>query len=208
MTSDRQKIPNPDTDPAEKSSGQHKPFGIMVRILFSPVTGFKRLKASGLTPEAFNAAVFFPLLAIVSASSFIGMIYFPDTGVSDALRNAISVFISFFLTYFAIFPLMQLSVGKEHIGSFTSPYGRKMVSAGMSSLVIFYTLYELCPLLEPILFFSPLYTVYLFARGFKWTALPQNKKTPALIELSIISVFMPYLIDWAFGILNNLNSLL
>ena len=198
------------TNGEAKNTGGRKesPAKFFMNLLLSPVVGFKKLKSSRLTPEAFNAGVFYPLLAIASASTFMEMAYYPDRGLSSTLINAICTFISFFITYFAVFPIVRLTSGQECGEKIAGRYGKLSVSATMSTIVLYHILYTLCPFLEPLLFFAPVYTVYLIYKSLRGVRIPEQRTLSVTATVSLVEIFIPYLIELCFkAMLGNNQSI-
>lgn len=182
------------------------PWSAYFRVLLSPVNGLKRLKSSAISPEVMASRVFYPILALVAAASFMDIPYKLDTDVSSILQSAVALFVSFFISYFAIFPIGGAVLGVKASEKISSAYGKLLVLVTLSSLATMYLLFELCPVLEPVLFFAPIYTIYIICRGAKMLRLEDKMLTPTILVISLLEIGLPYLIYWVFKALLQINS--
>lgn len=172
---------------------------LMFRTLLTPVDGWKALKRVHFSPDKFASACFYPLTALASVSQFAELLYGADTPLSTLIVSALRVFMSFFLGYFLI-----LLVGKVLIkGSksvFDSEFGKIFVMDSLSSLAVFYSLILFLPMLEPVLVFLPLWTIYAICRGVRFLRLPSDSVTIATCLLSLIIIGMPLVVGWLFSL--------
>jgi len=185
---------------------RENPWMAFVRVILTPVHGWKRLKSSQISPEVFASRVYYPLLALIAAATFMDIPYGIDSDISSILQTAIALFVSFFITYFAIPALSNVLLGKTSGEKISSGFGKNLILCTLSSLALMYLIYELCPVLEPILFFAPIYTVYLICRGVKMLRLPDSRSLPAIFVISLFEIGLPYIIYWCFKALLQINS--
>ena len=187
-------------------SGQDvSPWRLFFSVLFTPVQGHKRLKNSKLDPAVMVSRVYYPVLALVSAAAFMDLAYGLDNDISSILQNAVALFVSFFITYFALFPAAGGLLGKNVSEKLASGYGRRLVSVTLTVLALNFLLYELCPVLEPVLFFAPVYTIYLITRGVKFLRLDDKRNTACIMVIVLLEIGLPYLIYWCLKAFLQIN---
>ncbi len=187
-------------------SGQDvSPWRLFFSVLFTPVQGLKRLKNSKLDPAVMVSRVYYPVLALVSAAAFMDLAYGLDNDISSILQNAVALFVSFFITYFALFPAAGGLLGKNVSEKLASGYGRRLVSVTLTVLALNFLLYELCPVLEPVLFFAPVYTIYLITRGVKFLRLDDKRNTACIMVIVLLEIGLPYLIYWCLKAFLQIN---
>lgn len=177
---------------------QHSPWAIFLRLFYSPLSAWKQLKNSSYGPERTAAKVFYPLIALASAGAFIGKYYDPGLSVAVLLQNAIGIFIAFFIGYYLVIVLCRAALPGDGKAKIDIPYGRKWLQFLMSTLAVFFTIFELVPALEPVLVFTPIYTVYLSLRGVRFLRLKEVKDAPVGWAVGILAIGVPYGIFYIF----------
>lgn len=65
---------------------------------------------------------------------------------------------------------------KEVSESVTSEFGKVFVLLSLSSLCLFFTAIELCPMLWAVFIFLPLWTVYVVCRGARFFRFPDRRQ--------------------------------
>ncbi len=170
------------------------PFALFLRVLVAPRGGWKAVRRSAIPIDRMNAGALYPLLAVVAAAAFMQLFYDTNATVSSCLISAIIVFLSFFITQFVVLPLLSLCLPFEEKSLCKKLYTRSLVSLALSIEVFFYIIYELLPLLEPMLtFFAPLILIYSVTEGVKRMRAPENLNTRIIIILSILLLGIPLL---------------
>ncbi len=174
------------------------PWILFLQLFWSPLKAWKRLKNSGLTPEEVSSKMFYPIVALSSVAQFINKIYNPSLTLGNLLECAIGIFISFFLGYFLVLVLCRLVLpgdGKEKIDTL---YGRTWLQYVISTLCSFFIIYEIIPVLEPIMVFAPLYTLYITLRGVRFLRMKSGNETPVGWTVGLLSVAVPCGIYYLF----------
>lgn len=174
------------------------PWVLLIRMFVSPLRAWKRLKNSGLTPDEVSSKMFYPLIAVASLGQFLHKIYNPALSLGFLLEGAIGVFISFFLGYFLVLVLCRGVLpgdGKEKIDTL---YGRTWLQYIFSTLCIFYFIYEAVPVLEPVIVFAPLYTLYITLRGTRFLRMKEGNESSVGWTVGLLSVGVPYGINYLF----------
>lgn len=170
------------------------PFFAFFLMFLSPITGWKNIKSAAFKPEEVAGRLFYPMVALVAAGEFMQLIYQCDLTVTKLLKDAVIIFISFFLGYFSILFLVEFLFKKNARIKITTDFGKIFVLMNLSSLALFYFLYEVLPLAGPILVFTPIYTLYLIIKGVKYLRLPQENYNFNIFLLSLLIIGLPILI--------------
>ena len=173
---------------------------LMLRSLLTPVHGWKAIKRSGLSPDRFASECFYPLTALASVSEFGQIIYGADVPVTSLIVSALIVFISYFVGYFMILVVGRI-VLRDGRKVLESNFGKLFVMNALSSLALFNSLVQLLPMLEPVLVFLPLWTIYVVCRGVRFLRLPRESETLVSCVLSLLIVGMPTLVGWLFSLI-------
>ena len=185
---------NPAVNKRKKSDKNRlHPLFAVFYLIISPLAGWKKIKGNPATPETFAQKMFYPLIALCSALSFYGMIFNPELSVSSALQKAVIIFMTWFISYFIITLSVKITIGKE-----ATPFIKKFVMSSLSTLIFFYIIYELIPQIEPLIVFTPLYTMYIIFRGAKYIGLEKGKETQSIVALCALILGIPLFLSWIF----------
>lgn len=173
------------------------PFRIFLKTLTSPVEGWKELKRSKMKPDDFARGCFYPLLALMAACNFATYFWMPDLGLKSVLINAFSVFISYFLGFFVVMLLLCNAMPRDCRRQLDTDFARCFVMTALASLSLVQTFIECMPILEAVLVFLPLYTIYMIVKGVRLLRCPENRGTLLAISLSVLTIGIPMLLGWA-----------
>lgn len=185
---------------ANRPPKQHSPIAILLSLMTNPTDGWKKLRRSPFSPEEMASRCLYPLCAMAALSKFADLIYPGDATISGSLIGALIIFMSFFFGYFIIGPIAKILLPKDTKAFTETPFAKKFFMAMLSSLAIFLTVYECVPMLQPILVFLPLWTIYLISKGSRFVKATQSKPTAVAGILSIVTIGSPLLIYWLFDI--------
>ena len=188
-------------------AGFGKYWGIFFRILMSPVEGWKKLKRLHSTPEKVNSILLFPSLALVAIAGFISSLCWNLLTVQQALPKAIEAFCGFFFGYFCVLILVKLLLPKEGREAFDKPFGKNFVAVAMTSLAIFDVLIFALPMLQPVLVFLPLWTIFIICRGCRLLGVPEKIQIQTSTILSVLTIGVPWAISWLFSVIAPMNTL-
>lgn len=172
------------------------PVAILMKILMTPVEGWKALKRSKITPEKFAAGSFFPLVAVAAMSGFADLFYEGDVALSEVLMQALITFISFLFGYFSITPVSQLLLPRNARDVVKKPVSKLYALAGISSLALFYAVYTLLPMFGPALVFLPIWTIYILFRGIRILRVPADHETHVVVAYCLMVIGLPALWGW------------
>ncbi|MCM1291665.1 MAG: hypothetical protein NC201_05725 [Prevotella sp.] len=176
-------------------------WGVLIRLFVSPLNGWKRLKNSRLTPEKVASGMFYPLISVASLSVFADKFYSGERSLSLLLERAIGVFVSFFAGYYIVLILCKMILPGDAKQKIESRYGKMWLEYLISTLTIFYILYEILPVLEPILFFTPIMTLYLAIKGVRFLRLEDGGESATGWTAGLLSVAVPYGINYLFEVI-------
>lgn len=191
------------TDSGQKGDSVHSyvnPWLILLRLFLSPLKAWKILKNSVLKPDHVASKMFYPLIGLASLSGMLKKIYFPGMTLGQLLEGAIGVFIAFFVGYFVLLVCCRLFLPGDGKIKIDTPYGKMWLQYLISTLTIFYTIYEAFPMIEPVMVFTPLFTIFLAIRGVRFLRLKSVDEAPVGWAVGILTVAIPYgiysLFEW------------
>lgn len=168
----------------------------MFRILSNPVEGWKNFKRGKFKEEKVASTCFYPLAALASISEFVAYFYNSELTLNELLVPAIVTFISFFFAYFTVILTAGFLLPKGGGEAISKNFGKTFVMINMSTLALFYILYELMPMLGPVFAFLPLWTIYIIFKGVKFLRFPKDKEISAAGMLSFLTIGTPMLWYW------------
>ncbi|MCH5228520.1 MAG: hypothetical protein J1F12_00815 [Muribaculaceae bacterium] len=171
-------------------------FGLLIRIMFNPVEGWKKLRRSGLSIEKLQSGCFYPLLSLLAISKFADYFYSVDVNLSKVVTESVVAFVSFFFGYFCIEKIMTLLLSKEPEEKVKEDFGKGYILISLSSLVIFSVITDLLPMIWPILIFLPIWTLYLMYKGVRFFLLPHKSEGKFYVVMGASAIGVPLLIEW------------
>ena len=177
------------------------PLRILLRILVSPVEGWKELRRSALSGDSVAQGCFYPLLALMAAAVFATLFYIPSTSLQTLVVDALILFISYFLGYFCVILVLKTLLPADCREAFDKDFGRELVMMSMSTLSMVQILIELVPFLQPLFVFLPLYTIYLIVKGVKYLRCPAHRETMLMVSVSLLTIGIPPLLQWLLGMM-------
>lgn len=182
------------SDESKPNTGS--PLLMLMEILVTGTAGWKQLRRSRLTPEQTAAGCFYPILALASACRFADWFYLPEFILSETLIKAFSVFIAFFLSYFAVQVACRLLFPHDAKAKTDTPYFKQVVQYALSSLALFLLPSELVPVLEPLTVFLPIWTAFIITKGTRFLRLPQSHENRCMVTIVVTTIAMPYILMW------------
>lgn len=176
-------------------------FLLLLRILISPIEGWKKLRRSRLTVENIQSSCFYPILAILAISKFVNLYYIPKITLSEIVIQATVVFVSFFFGYFCIILFLRNILPKGIGKQFEESYGKEYIFMGLSSFAFFSIFIQLLPMLWPILIFLPIWTIFILCKGIKFFKFPSKGILTILLVINFSVIGIPIGIDWLLNFL-------
>lgn len=175
--------------------------GLLFKIMFNPVEGWKSLRRSHMSIETLQSSCFYPLLAILALSEFADFFYSVTVGLSQVITQSVVTFVAFFFGFFGVQMILTWVLPKDVAIKFESKFGKEYILIGLSTLALFTIFTNLLPMLWPILIFLPIWTLYIMFKGVRFFHIDprQEMKFFVLSGSSVIGV--PLLIDWVLNTL-------
>lgn len=170
---------------------------LLFQILVTGTTGWKELRRSRIKPEQAAAGCFYPILALTSACKFADWFYLPEFDIATTVVSAVSIFASFFFSYFAIGAICRLLFPESAKEKTDSPYFKLMVQYSLSSLAIFLIPSEIFPIIDPITVFLPIWTAFIITKGVRFLRLPEQYQNRCMVTIVVTVIVMPYFFMWA-----------
>lgn len=187
-----------DDSPRKRSRA---PFMMMLGMMFNPVEGWKTIRRSGMTAEHMAGGCFYPMLAIAAASCFIECLYDSSVTLSMAMVEAVKIFVALFFGNFLALMLVTLVMPRDYKKIADTSYGKQYMMYLLSTLALFWTLYQCLPMIGPVLSFLPLWTIYLAIRGARFFRFPSEKSNLLITCLCLALFAAPVAIYQIFDIL-------
>lgn len=185
-------------DEEEKQEKHPSPIAVLFKTMFTPVEGWKSLKRSGFKTDEFASRCFYPIIALAAISDVASMFYEANVTFADWAMDGLSTFIMFFFGYFTVLFFSGFVLPSRSRDILKKDIGRQFVMLAMSTLALFWIAIQLLPMLEPILVFLPLWTIYLVFKGVKILRVPEDVKTSTVGLLCMLIIGVPFLWNWLF----------
>lgn len=174
---------------------------LLFEMMINPIEGWKKIRRTKSTPEETARGCFYPILAIAAASCFMECIYNSATTLSMAMIEAVKIFVSLFFGNFLALTFVKMLMPKDQKKIADTVFGKKYMMYLLSTLGLFWTLFELLPMIGPVLSFTPLWTIYLAMRGARFFRFPEEKSSMLTAVMCGIVVAAPYVVFWVFDML-------
>lgn len=171
-------------------------FLLLLNILMTGTAGWKDLRRSRLTPEQTAAGCFYPIVALVSVCRFADWFYLPEFNLSTTLVSAVSIFASFFFSYFAVQVVCRWLFPYAAKAKTDTPYFKLIVQYALASLALFWIPAEVLPILEPLTVFLPIWTAFIVTKGIRFLRLPGQHINRCMVTIVVTVIVMPYLFMW------------
>lgn len=189
-------------DRGENGGGKSYPtIRLLFEMMINPIEGWKKIRRTKSTPEETARGCFYPILAIAAASCFMECIYNSATTLSMAMIEAVKIFVSLFFGNFLALTFVKMLMPKDQKKIADTVFGKKYMMYLLSTLGLFWTLFELLPMIGPVLSFTPLWTIYLAMRGARFFRFPEEKSSMLTAVMCGIVVAAPYVVFWVFDML-------
>lgn len=171
--------------------GSKKIWLAFFRTLLQPVEGWKALKRLRLTSQRFNSIVFFPSLALATATAFISAMTWQEMELNQALPLSLNTFCGFFFGYFCTLILIKFLLPPSFRGLFDTDFGKNMTGAAITSLALFDVLCQAFPMLQPIFAFLPAWTIFSISKGVRILGVEEKYRVQTATLLSVLTIGLP-----------------
>jgi len=192
---------NLDNTPEQEEDNKRPGLKTLFVIMGNPVEGWKKLRRMHTDTESISGRIFYPLGALAAVSVFANLFYDSTATLQSLLINAVITFVSFFLGYFIVIQILKLFLPKNCKDIAEDPFLKQIVMISLSSMEVFFTIYSLLPMLQPVLVFLPLWTIYLITKGGRFLKIPAGKTASVTGLISIAVAGSPLLISWFFELI-------
>ncbi len=185
----------------EEAFDKYIPLKLTAKILLRPVEGWKSLnRDKTVTPIRLMAYSLMPSSALAALSVIAQWIYGLKESLRYSLFESIEVFIAYILSYYCVLLGGRILLGRKIGDRLDDRYGRGLVILSLSTLAFFFSLVNFLPMLEPVLVFLPIWTIYSVTRGVKYLRLPDNRSTIATFVIVALLIGFPLLLDHIFSL--------
>lgn len=195
-------VDEPGAESPTRSKRSPSPISVLFKTMATPVEGWKSLKRSKFSTDRFFSACFIPFASLAALSEFASFFYEANCSWGDVSLSALLVFISFVFGYFSLIPIAQILLPRRVKKVASLDVGKQYAMLGMSTLALFYALYNLLPMFGPVLVFLPLWTIYILYKGVKILRVPADLYIRTGVTYSIMTIGAPslwfYLLDMMF----------
>lgn len=182
--------------PLEEQKPTPSPLKLMFKTMLTPVEGWKALKRARLSTDSFASGCFLPCVSIAALVEFIKIFYEANYSIGDWLLDTVSTFLIFFFGYFSVILLGALILPKKARILMTKEIGKQFVMLNISTLALFWAIIELVPMLDPVLVFLPLWTIYLIYKGVRVIRVPSDVENSTTGYMCLLIIGMPFLWNW------------
>ena len=183
----------------ERSTKNKSLIFLLAEGILAPVEGFKKIKRSDISAEKFAMDCFYPLIALASVSNFASLFYTEDSTIVSCLITGIITFITFFFGYFTVLLCSKWLLDPDTRERLSTNYAKNFIMGCTCSLIICYTIYNLFPMLGPVMSLMPIWTIYLVNRGAVFLGKNNICSIRTKIILSFLIIFAPITWNWLFG---------
>ena len=184
---------------AVRHSHKKSPIGILFRIMFNPVEGWKILRRHKISIESLQSGCFYPILAILALSKFADYFYSVNVNLSEIITQAVISFVAFFFGYFSIPMVLSWFLPREMSEAFEHRFGKAYILISLSTLALFSIVTDLFPMIWPILIFLPIWTLYLMFKGVRFFKFAEKDELKFFMLSGAAAIGIPLLIDWGLN---------
>ena len=176
----------------------------VLKVVIAPRQGWHDTEKAALPVRLLLLQGYIPFISIVSLSAFLPLIYRSSATPSACLLEAISVFIRYFIGYFAASFFLGFTLRRLHADDETLSVEKtdRLVLYTLASLALISLVSNLCPVELALLQMLPLYVVYIIWEA-SWHMLVPADRRLQFLGVSVISCVTPlFLVHLFFALLN------
>lgn len=183
-------------------------WNIVPRIMAMPASGWEMAKKHGPAPELATLRFLLPLCLLSGASVFFGLLYpgsrnifSEEAGFTVMLVNAVIQFCSFFIGYYVALLLEKAFLPRNAKELPSTSYGKLLTMTGVATLALFHIIFEALPMLDFVLVFLPLWTIFLLYKGIDHPSVSHSDKR--LLDVGIVcivTIVSPTLVEWILAL--------
>lgn len=175
------------------------PLSLMIKTMLTPVEGWKALKRARLSTDSFASGCFLPCVSFAALIEIIKIFYEANYTIGSWLLDTVSTFLIFFFGYFSVILIGGAVLPKKARVLMHKDIGKQFVMLNISTLALFWALIELVPMLDPVLVFLPLWTIYLIYKGVRVIRVPSDVENSTTGYLCLLIIGLPLLWNWVIN---------
>lgn len=175
------------------------PIQILFKTMLTPVEGWKSLKRAELKPDRFASGCFYPILALAAISVAANFYYDALFSFTQWVEWGLITFITFFFGYFSVILIGSFVLSGKAAEFIKMDIGKNFVMLSMSTLALFWILIQLFPMIEPVLVFLPIWTIYLIFKGVRVLRINRENENTTTVLLCVLIISMPLFWNWLFS---------
>lgn len=175
-------------------------WSIIPRVMVTPESGWDLARRKGPSPDIATLRFLLPFCLVTGASNFLCYLYPGQHTFAGILVGAVITFCSFFLSYYVSVLCEKLFLPKEARDFPFTQYGKLLTMTGVASLAFFHILTQALPMLDVILEFLPLWTIFIVYSGMKNAGYVYDKQIYIVGVICIVIVCSPVLVEWLFSL--------
>lgn len=206
-TGDANPSPAESHDDAETTAKQHpdrqrtskNPVWLFIKLMFGPVEGWRDLRRTKLSARAFEFGCFFPLILIAGLSSIADFMHNSATTTASVLVKSITTAVAFLLTYYGTAILCEIMLPQKVCKALRTSFGSIYIMAVISPLVLASIIGSWAPILEPAMFFMPIFSIYLIVKGVKFLRIPSDTHYKTIAWMSFATIGLTILFKYIFS---------
>lgn len=178
-------------------------FKELLQVVIAPRQGWHDTARADLPVRALLTQGYIPFISLVALSAFMPLIYRSSSTFSGCLLVAISVFVKYFIGYFAA-AFMLVPALKRVLGPDSAPSVGKvdrLVMYSLATLALLSLASNLSPVEHALLSMLPLYVVYVIWEASWHLLVPADRRLQFLGVTFIATVIPLFLVHLFFAML-------
>lgn len=182
-------------------------WSIVPHIMITPAQGWETVKECGPMPEIATIRFLLPLCLLTGFSVFFSALYpqynsfsSDESAFTVLLVNGVVQFCAFFIGYYLALVMAKLFLPKDVRTLPSSRYGRLLIMTGVASLAFFHVVYEAFPMLDFILVFLPLWTIFILFKGMERAEERSEKHILAIAVVCLVTIAGPTITEWVLAL--------
>lgn len=186
---------------------RHTLWELVPQVMIMPTSGWEKMRASGPSPDVATIRFLLPLSLLSGASVFFSLLYpnvnslgTEENSFTILLVNAVIMFCSFFIGYYVALLLEKIFLPKDMRDFPHSNFGKLMTMTGIGTLALFHILFEAFIMLDFILVFLPLWTIFILYKGIQQSGFHSEKELLAVGVICVVVIASPTLVEWILAL--------
>lgn len=166
------------------------------QLILSPGNGWEDVSHAGYDPKVLASIGLYPLMGLASATTFLELLFEPESVGVILLQQAIITFVELFVTYFiaiAVFgAILRFWVeGEPNEKKYTT-----VITYSIALMAIAKILENCIPINLPLLYFLYIYIALVIWKSVRYLAI-KEKCVPYFMLMAISSIIiLPFIFNW------------